>query len=50
MAKFLSFIVFGQDFMQYFFSISILVRVKIDFKKLNKAKVEKQISIYFVTR
>ena len=32
-----------------FFSISILVRVKIDFKKSNKVKVVKQISIDFVT-
>ena len=32
-----------------FFSVSILVRVKIDFKKLNKVKVVKQISIDFVT-
>ena len=32
-----------------FFSIFILLRVKIDFKKLNKPKVEKQISIYFAT-
>ena len=32
-----------------FFSIFILLRVKIDFKKLDKPKAEKQISIYFVT-
>ena len=31
-----------------FFRISILERVKINFKKLNKVKVEKQISIDFV--
>ena len=32
-----------------FFSISLLVRIKINFKNMKKVKVEKQISINFVT-
>ena len=49
MAKFyFKFYSICEKFYGGFFSISILVRVKIDFKNLNKVKVEKQISIDFV--